>query len=80
MHALRSINRTHYRFLLYNQRRTSRQSNSICLHPSVSFRSIEHAMSQGIEDPNIVRKRVVVRLFDFLEVDGMSCLAEGKIR
>lgn len=36
-------------------------------------------MSQGIEDPNIVRKRVVVRLFDFLEIDGMSCPAEGKL-
>ena len=33
---------------------------STLFHPSVSFRqTVEHAMSQGIDDPNVVRKRVV---------------------
>ena len=43
-------------------------------NPSVSFRrTVEHAMSQGIDDPNVVRKHVVVRLSDSLEVDDRKC-------
>lgn len=30
-------------------------------------------MSQGIDDPNVVRKHVVVRLSDSLEVDDRKC-------